>query len=72
MTKLHRIRTVRDFSELMGHRDTHPLVSVIDYASLPPVPLTMNDTASTASSATTRRSCGWAMAAVGMNTGRAH
>ena len=43
MTKLHRIRTVRDFSELMGHRDTHPLVSVIDYASLPPVPLTMND-----------------------------
>lgn len=43
MAKIHKIRTVRDFSELMGHKDTHPLVSVIDYESLPPVPLTMND-----------------------------
>lgn len=43
MAKIHKIRTVRDFSELMGHSDTHPLVSVINYESLPPVPLTMND-----------------------------
>lgn len=43
MAKIQKIRTVRDFSELMGHKDTHPLVSVIEYGALPPVPLTMND-----------------------------
>ncbi len=37
MDKLLKVRKVSDYSEYLGHKDTHPLISVIDYSELPPV-----------------------------------
>lgn len=37
MNKLLQVRKVSDYSEYLGHKDTHPLISVIDYSELPPI-----------------------------------
>ena len=37
MNKLLKVRNVSDYSEYLGHKDTHPLISVIDYSELSPI-----------------------------------
>lgn len=37
MSKFLKVRNVNDYSEYVGHKDTHPLVSVINYAEVSPV-----------------------------------
>lgn len=37
MNKLLKVRNVSDYSEYLGHKDTHPLISVIDYSEVSPV-----------------------------------
>lgn len=37
MTKLLKVKNVGDYSAYVGHRDTHPLISVIDYAEVSPI-----------------------------------
>ena len=35
--KLLKVKNVSDYSEYLGHKDTHPLISVIDYSEVSPV-----------------------------------
>ena len=37
MLKILNAKTVHDYNAYVGHADQHPLVSVIDYAALPPI-----------------------------------
>lgn len=37
MPKILNAKTVHDYNAYVGHADQHPLVSVIDYAALPPI-----------------------------------
>ena len=37
MTKLLKVRNVSDYSAYVGHKDTHPLISVINYSEVSPV-----------------------------------
>lgn len=37
MNKLLKVKNVSDYSEYLGHKDTHPLISVIDYSEVSPV-----------------------------------
>ena len=37
MSKILKVRNVSDYSEYVGHKDTHPLVSVIDYSEVTPI-----------------------------------
>ena len=43
MSKILKIRNVGDYSQWVGHTDTHPLVSVIDYAEVSPVRHCLNN-----------------------------
>ncbi len=43
MPKILKVKNVGDYSAHLGHKDTHPLVSVIDYAALSPVPHSLNN-----------------------------
>lgn len=43
MSKILKIRNVSDYSQWVGHTDTHPLVSVIDYAEVSPVRHCLNN-----------------------------
>lgn len=43
MSKILKIRNVSDYSRWVGHTDRHPLISVIDYAELPPVRHSLNN-----------------------------
>lgn len=43
MAKILKVKNVSDYSSYVGQKDKHPLVSVIDYASLSPVPHSLND-----------------------------
>ncbi len=36
-SKLLKVKMVGDYSEYLGHKDTHPLISVIDYSEVSPV-----------------------------------
>ena len=37
MNKLLKVKNVSDYSGYLGHKDTHPLISVIDYSAVSPV-----------------------------------
>ncbi len=37
MSKLLKVKNVSDYSEYLGHKDSHPLISVIDYSEVSPV-----------------------------------
>lgn len=37
MSKLLKVKNVSDYSEYLGHKDAHPLISVIDYSEVSPV-----------------------------------
>lgn len=37
MNKLLKVKNVSDYSEYLGHKDTHPLISVINYSEVSPV-----------------------------------
>ena len=37
MNKLLKVRNVNDYSEYLGHKDTHQLISVIDYSEVSPI-----------------------------------
>lgn len=43
MSRILRVRNVSDYSRYVGHDDSHPLVSVIDYAKTPPVRHSLNN-----------------------------
>ena len=43
MSKILKIRNVGDYSQWVGHTDTHPLISVIDYAEVSPVRHCLNN-----------------------------
>lgn len=43
MKKILKVRNVSDFGRYMGAPDQHPLVCVIDYNELNPIPHTLND-----------------------------
>ena len=43
MSKILKIRNVGDYSRWLGHTDSHPLVSVIDYAEVSPVRHSLNN-----------------------------
>lgn len=43
MAKILKIKNVSDYSRYVGHTDSHPLVSVIDYAEISPVPHSLNN-----------------------------
>ena len=38
MSKILKVRNVNDYSRYVGCKEQHPLVSVIDYAEVSPVP----------------------------------
>ena len=48
MSKILKVRNVNDYAHYVGCKEQHPLVCVIDYAEVSPVPCT-------ASSSTMRR-----------------
>lgn len=43
MSKIMKVRNVSDYSRWVGHEDTHPLVSVIDFAKVSPVRHCLNN-----------------------------
>ena len=43
MNKILKVRNVGDYSRWVGHTDTHPIVSVIDYAQVSPVRHSLNN-----------------------------
>lgn len=43
MTNILKVRNVSDYSSYVGHTDTHPLVSVIDYAAVSPIRHSLNN-----------------------------
>lgn len=43
MTNILKVRNVSDYSSYVGHKDTHPLVSVIDYAAVSPIRHSLNN-----------------------------
>lgn len=42
MTKVLKVRNVSDYSSYLGQRDTHPLISVIDYSKVSPIRHSLN------------------------------
>ncbi len=43
MANILKVRNVSDYSSFVGHKDTHPLVSVIDYSAVSPIRSSLND-----------------------------
>ena len=43
MSKILKIRNVGDYSQWVGHTDTHPLVSFMDYGEVAPVRHCLNN-----------------------------
>ncbi len=43
MTNILKVRNVSDYSSYVGHKDTHPLVSVIDFAAVSPLHHSLNN-----------------------------
>ena len=43
MRKILKVQHVSDYSGYLGHRDTHPLVSVIDYSEVSPIRHSLNN-----------------------------
>lgn len=65
MSKILKIRNVGDYSQWVGHTDTHPLVSVIDYAEVSPVRHCLNNYSVYG---TTRRTSTWPTVAANTTT----
>jgi len=42
MRKILKVKNVSDYSEYLGHTDTHPLISVIDYSEVSPIRHSLN------------------------------
>lgn len=43
MSKILKVKSVSDYGRYLGHTERHPLVSVIDYAEVSPVPHSLNN-----------------------------
>lgn len=43
MTKILKVKNVKDYSSWLGHTDSHLLVSIINYEKVSPVRHTLND-----------------------------
>lgn len=43
MSKILKVKNVSDYSSYVGHKDTHPLVSIFDYADVSPIRHSLNN-----------------------------
>ncbi len=59
MCKILKVRNVSDYSRYVGVADQHPLISIIDYTEVSPVPHSLNNYGVYGIFSTTKQTSHW-------------